>query len=108
MELSGYRWGVLPLFIGGHPAIDFLNTSLSPGGEAIELIGDGSSLATWLGQAGLIEPAEASQLARRLGAPALDGVAAKARRFREWTRGWLEKWQTDPRRDHAAELRHVN
>ena len=37
-----------PLFLGSHPAMDFLNTRPTPQGAPLELIGDGTSYAAWL------------------------------------------------------------
>jgi hypothetical protein len=37
-----------PLFLGGHLALDFLNTTMSPQGTEIELIGDGRAFVDWL------------------------------------------------------------
>ena len=37
-----------PLFLGSHPATDFLNTLPTPRGVPIELIGDGPSFLAWL------------------------------------------------------------
>ena len=43
-----------PLFLGSHPAMDFLNTRPTPRGAPIELIGDGASYAAWLEGARLL------------------------------------------------------
>ncbi len=94
--------------IGGHPAIDFLNSSFQPGDERVELLPDGRALLEWLREAGLLGAAEASALARRIGVTALDGAADEVRRFREWAREWLSRWRGRPGGDHAAELRHLN
>jgi predicted RNA-binding Zn ribbon-like protein len=100
---------VEPLFLGSHPAIDFLNTTLCPRGERMELIGDGRSFVEWLAGAGLLDPAMVPRLLRRLGGAALDQAAAEARRFREWVRAWIARWQRDPDGgDHGAELRRLN
>jgi predicted RNA-binding Zn ribbon-like protein len=99
---------VKPLFLGGHPAIDFLNTTLSPRGETFELIGDGRAFVEWLAGAGLLDQAMVPRLLRRLDGTALDGAAGEARRFREWVRAWIAKWQQDPDGEHAAELRRLN
>ena len=100
--------GVKPLFLGSHPAIDFLNTSLAPRGETIELIGDGRSFVEWLAGAGLLDPAMLPRLLRRFGAASLNEAAAEARRFREWVRAWIPAWQQAPRADHGAEVRRLN
>jgi predicted RNA-binding Zn ribbon-like protein len=95
-----------PLFLGSHPALDFLNTRPSRQGEPVELIGDGRSFAAWLETAGLLE--SAAKLERRLGTAPLEAAAAEARKLREWARDWLPRWREAPRRDHAAELRRLN
>jgi predicted RNA-binding Zn ribbon-like protein len=97
-----------PLFIGSHTAVDFLNTAFAPDGEAIEMIGDGRELIAWLIEAELLSDAEASKLARRLGRQGTDAVAAEARKLREWTREFFERWRTAPERDYAAELQYLN
>jgi predicted RNA-binding Zn ribbon-like protein len=99
-----------PLFLAGHPALDFLNTAFTPptGGESIELVGDGQSFVAWLVEAGLLNAARASKLKRRFGANALDEVAAEARKFRQWTIGWLERWRHASDEDYAAEIQRLN
>lgn len=97
-----------PLFLGSHPAMDFLNTSLSPQGKAIELIGDGQSFVAWLVSAGLLEASTASKVKRRFREETLDAAAAEARKFREWAGEWISRWQDAPGGDYKAELRRLN
>jgi predicted RNA-binding Zn ribbon-like protein len=97
-----------PLFIGNHPAIDFLNTAFAPDGEAVEMLGDGRAFLVWMVRAGLIEAADASRLRRRLGASVLDAAAEEARRIREWTRTWLDRWRVAPKRDYREEIAALN
>jgi predicted RNA-binding Zn ribbon-like protein len=97
-----------PLFIGNHPAIDFLNTAFAPDGEAVEMLGDGRAFLEWMVRAGLIEAADASRLRRRLGASVLDAAAEEARRIREWTRTWLDRWRVAPKRDYREEIAALN
>jgi predicted RNA-binding Zn ribbon-like protein len=99
---------VQPLFLGGHPAMDFLNTRFGPEGRQKETIGSGRALLAWLVAAKLLDAATAARLSRRLGDEVLDAAAAEARRFREWARGWLARWRTAPRRDYADELAVLN
>jgi predicted RNA-binding Zn ribbon-like protein len=87
-----------PLFLGGHPAIDFLNTSFAPDGAPVETIGDGRALLAWMVSAKLLEPEETARLSRRLGARALDQAAADARKLREKARAWLLRWRVGDRR----------
>ena len=97
-----------PLFLANHPALDFLNTRPSPRGKPIELIGDGTSYATWLEGAELLDAATAQKLGRRFGRAALDTAAAEARDVREWVRDWLARWRDAPGGDYMAELRRLN
>jgi predicted RNA-binding Zn ribbon-like protein len=97
-----------PLFVGSHPAMDFLNTTLSPRGEAIELIGDGASFVAWLVSAGLLDATGASRLKRRLGVDALDAAAAEARKLREGAAQWIARWREAPGADYTAEIRRLN
>ncbi|MEP6833289.1 MAG: CGNR zinc finger domain-containing protein [Gemmatimonas sp.] len=96
------------LLIGSHPAMDFLNTTISPGGTPIEFIGDGQALVGWLVSAGLLGAPDAAKLKRRVEAEALDTVAVDARRFREWVTDWIVRWHDDPNGDYGAELRRLN
>jgi predicted RNA-binding Zn ribbon-like protein len=97
-----------PLFLGSHPALDFLNTRPTPRGEPVELIGDGASYAAWLEGAELLSTTTASKLKRRFGQAALDAAAVQARDLREWTRDWVARWRDDPGGEYAAELRRLN
>jgi len=97
-----------PLFLGGHPFVDFLNTSLTPEGEAIELIGDGKTFVEWLATAGLLDQDTAAKMAARRWKAEADAVATEARRVREWARKWLERWRAEPDAPYGAELREVN
>jgi predicted RNA-binding Zn ribbon-like protein len=97
-----------PLFLGSHPALDFINTSLRPKGKTIELIGDGSSFVAWLVSAGLLDAATASRVKRSFRAEALDAAAAEARNFREWASEWIVRWRDAPAGDYRRNLRHLN
>jgi predicted RNA-binding Zn ribbon-like protein len=97
-----------PLFLGSHPAVDFLNTAFAPQGTPIETIGDGRGFVDWLVAAGLLDRATASTLVRRFGIKALDASAEEARRVREWARRWLSRWRTAPRGDYRAEVNALN
>lgn len=96
------------LFLGGHPAVDFLNTRMAPQGVSTELIGDGHAFLRWLVDAGLLDEAAAARARRRLGAAGLDEAAHHARALREWTRSWFERWREAPDAPCVAELRHLN
>ena len=97
-----------PLFLGSHPALDFLNTRPTPQGTPIELIGDGTSYAAWLEEARLLYATTASSLGRRFGLAALDAAAADARKLREWARDWIARWREAPGDPYPTELRRLN
>lgn len=97
-----------PLFLAGHPALDFLNTTFRPPDQTVEVIGDGAAFLRWLVQSGMLDAAAARKLERRGGAPALDAVAADARKLRGWTAKWIERWVAAPSGDYTAEWRRLN
>jgi predicted RNA-binding Zn ribbon-like protein len=96
------------LFVGNHPAIDFLNTAMVPNGEPVETIGDGKAWLDWLVDAQLLEQAQATRLARRFGEDALNQAAAEARQVRKWARGWLARWRANPKRNYGEEIAALN
>jgi predicted RNA-binding Zn ribbon-like protein len=96
------------MFLGGHRAIDFLNTAFAPDGQPVETVGGGREFLEWLVSAGLLEEAAARSLARRLGAKALDSAATEARKVREWARSWLRRWRAAPGADYADEISILN
>jgi predicted RNA-binding Zn ribbon-like protein len=97
-----------PLFLGSHPGMDFLNTTLSPGGTPIELIGDGEAFVAWLEAAGLLGGVSAAALRKRFDRPALDAAAAQAREFRQWAGDWIERWRATPGSHNPADVRRLN
>lgn len=97
-----------PLFLGGHPALDFLNTTLSPHGAQIELIGDGRTFVDWLVSAELLDASTASKLKRGTSSKALDIVAAEARKVRHWANDWLSRWRNGTDGGYETELRYLN
>jgi predicted RNA-binding Zn ribbon-like protein len=101
---------VKPLFLAGHPGLDFVNTTFVqlPERTPVELIGDGRSFVAWLVDAGLLEAAGASKLKRRFGEEALDAAAAEARKFRQWARDWIARWHEAPSANYALELHRLN
>lgn len=94
--------------IGGHPAVDFLNTAFAPDGVPVEMIGDGKSLLAWAVASELMTPEEAARLTRKLGVRSLDAAAADVRKFREWSRSWLQRWRVASHRDYSKELEALN
>lgn len=107
-SLGDYKLGMRPLFLGSHPAIDFLNTALSLDGTPIEIIGDGKAFVDWLISAELLDGTTASKLKDRLTIKDLDASTKEARRFREWARDFLSRWRTNPKDDYEAEVSLLN
>ncbi len=97
-----------PVFLGGHPAIDFLNTRFAPHGEPVDVITDGRSLLEWLVRAGLVTESASTRLRRRVSAEHLDAAAVAAREMRTWAKAWITRWRLDPHADYRAELRRLN
>ena len=95
------------LRLGGHRAIDFLNTWRRPG-EEVETLPDGAAFGAWLVGTGHLTEGELTRLRRRFGADAMDAAAEEARRVREWAREWLLRWRESPRARHARELAELN
>jgi len=96
------------LFLADHPALDFVNTRYGPPPAPVEVIPDGAALVSWLVEAGWMDSAGATKLKRRLGAPALNELAAEARALRQWGAAWIERWAGDPAADYSAEVRRLN
>jgi predicted RNA-binding Zn ribbon-like protein len=96
------------VFLGNHPALDFLNTSFTPQGVTVDVITDGESFLRWLAQATLIDGSDVPKMKRLLGGKALDAVAAEARKLRSWATEWIERWSNEPNESYAAELRRLN
>jgi predicted RNA-binding Zn ribbon-like protein len=72
------------------------------------MIPNGEALLKWMIGAGLLEEDAARKLTRRLGSKALDAAAAQARKMRERTRRWLERWRRMPARHYGEELAALN
>src|SRR5689334_22039605 len=95
------------LQLGGHRALDFLNTWREPGAEE-ETLADGRAFGAWLVAVGHLEESELAKLRRRFGEAAMDTAASEARRFREWAREWLTRWRRAPRGRYNDELAELN
>jgi predicted RNA-binding Zn ribbon-like protein len=97
-----------PVFLGGHPAIDFLNTTFSPQGITTEVIGDGGSFLRWMVEARLLDASNAASIRRRYTGTTLDAIAADARKLRAWVAGWVDCWSRRPLDAYGTELRRLN
>jgi predicted RNA-binding Zn ribbon-like protein len=79
-----------PIFIADSVGLDFLNSLATPVDTQLEWIGSGEDLISWLLQAGLV-PADVIVELRRTAMPGeFDTVAARARKLREWFRGFVK------------------
>jgi predicted RNA-binding Zn ribbon-like protein len=96
------------VFLGGHPAIDFLNTIFSPQGITTEIIGDGESLLRWMVSAKLVDTPAAASIRRSHNGATLDAIAADARKLRSWAAGWIDRWSRRPLGNYTNELRRLN
>jgi predicted RNA-binding Zn ribbon-like protein len=97
-----------PLFLGGHPALDFLNTTFTPPGAVVDVIGSGDAFVAWLVEAGHLDAASAAKLKRRESAKTLEAVATEARKTRDWAAGWIARWRAAPSGDYESERRRLN
>src|SRR5689334_4600191 len=97
-----------PIFVGDHPALDFLNSVASPDGERIEWLASGQDLLHWLDRAGLIDR-PAIEHFRAIGTRELDNAAKDARALREWLRDFVAKHRGKFLRPNAlTELERLN
>jgi predicted RNA-binding Zn ribbon-like protein len=98
-----------PSHIGGHFALDFLNTIASPHGEPVESLEDGRALLRWLVQIGALSRGEARAIADRVPPTELDALARRARALREWLRPIVTRSAKLGRAQLApGEVRHLN
>jgi predicted RNA-binding Zn ribbon-like protein len=85
-----------PFFVGGAPALDFLNSIATPVDVPVEWIASGKDLVDWLRRANMVPPEVLARMQRTAVPGELDGVAAQARALREWFRGFVEKHRGKP------------
>jgi predicted RNA-binding Zn ribbon-like protein len=84
------------IFVGGAPAVDFLNSIATPIDTTIDWIDDGEGLLDWLQQARLA-PVDALKAMRAKALPGeLDSAADQARNLREWFRGFVQRRKGRP------------
>src|SRR5882672_2649300 len=77
--------------VGDHPALDFLNTVATPKDVPVDWLSNGRDLVDWLEQARLIDADVAARFRATKEQQELDRVAAKAREFRDWLRGFVNR-----------------
>jgi predicted RNA-binding Zn ribbon-like protein len=89
MDATGRR--PPPIFVGDHPALDFLNTYAIPSGGPVDWIDDGPGLVDWLERARLLARGDVARFRSRDALGALEAVAWRARDLREWFRGFVAR-----------------
>jgi predicted RNA-binding Zn ribbon-like protein len=98
-----------PFFVADSPGLDFLNTRATPVDTQVEWITSGEDLISWLLQAGLVPPAIIAELRKTAEPGDFDAVAARARKLREWFRGFVNAHRGKPLRPKAVqELEPLN
>lgn len=104
---TGGRWPSKP--VGGHVALDFLNTTAAPRGTPIEWIGNGGDLLGWLVGAGILDSSEAERIAATAPLMVLDAVSEGAVELREWFRGVLTRAKAvGPNAIGNEDIEHLN
>ena len=91
-----------PFFVGDHLALDFLNSIATPKDVPVEWLRDGRDLVVWLEQAKVIAADVAARFRASKDQRALDGVAGRAREFRDWLRGFVTRHMGKPLTTGAA------
>ena len=81
-----------PLFLGGHPALDFLNTRMRVNGELVDCLQGDEDVLRWLRQAGFPSPEMASGWAPL-------SLLGPARALRKTIRSLVEKRKAGKRGD---------
>src|SRR5262245_37287045 len=91
-----------PFFLGGHLALDFLNSIASPKDVPVEWLRDGRDLIDWLEYAKMMPADVAARFRASKGQRELDGVAGRAREFRDWLREFVTRRMGKPLTAGAA------
>jgi predicted RNA-binding Zn ribbon-like protein len=98
-----------PLFLGGAPALDFLNSVATPVDTPVEWISSGEDLLRWLDAAGLVQKEVLGGMRRSSMPGELDAVAGQARALREWFRKFVCEHSGKPlRQETVRELAPLN
>jgi predicted RNA-binding Zn ribbon-like protein len=98
-----------PFFLGGTPALDFLNSIATPVETPVEWIASGEDLVEWLDAARLVPKGVLGTMRRSTVPGELDAVAAQARALREWFRKFVDGHSGRPlRQETVKELAPLN
>ena len=91
-----------PFFVGDHLALDFLNSIATPKDVPVEWLRTGRDLIDWLEQAKMMTTDVAGRFRALKEQRALDGVAERAREFRDWLREFVNRHMGKPLAAGAA------
>lgn len=78
-----------PILVGGHLALDFLNSTAAPSGVPVEWITSGYDLVAWMVEVKAISPADTKIILAQFSTHDLDQTAHGAVALREWFRDVL-------------------
>jgi predicted RNA-binding Zn ribbon-like protein len=82
------------LFVGNHPALDFVNTRPVQNGEAVELLPDFSALLRWFQAAGMLNASDAAALSKEWAGSARASRTVEAMHaLRERLRKDVQTWE---------------
>ena len=85
-----------PIFVADSPGLDFLNSVATPLDSQVEWIGSGEDLISWLVQTGMVSAEVMAQMRKQAVPREFDSVAARARKLREWFRGFVKAHKGKP------------
>jgi predicted RNA-binding Zn ribbon-like protein len=88
--------GVDTVGLGGHPALDFLNSIATPVRDPVDMLTGGPAYLAWLERAGFIDAADRAQIEARFSPADLDTATAQAVQLREWLRPLVATWAAGP------------
>jgi predicted RNA-binding Zn ribbon-like protein len=98
-----------PIFVADAMGLDFLNSRAVPIDTEIDWIGSGEDLISWMLAAELVPPEVIAALRKTAVPEELDAVASKARKLREWFRGFVRSHLGSPLKPRALqELEPLN
>ena len=98
-----------PIFIADAMGLDFLNSRAVPIDSEIDWIGSGEDLINWMLAAELVPPEVVAALRKTAVPEEFDTVASKARKLREWFRGFVRSHLGSPLKPKALqELEPLN
>jgi predicted RNA-binding Zn ribbon-like protein len=84
------------IFIAGPLGLDFLNSLARPMVEVVDWLNNGCEFLSWMKQAGLLTVDEMAVVKSSMSAQELNRVAAKARKLRDWLRGFVTDHMGQP------------